>query len=273
MFRFRFLFYLSFIIFLPLLFLGLPQTVLRSVRTSINQVSVPMLGFTQTLFQRVDDFFQVILDIWNVREENQNLKKETGELILELEQLRHLSHENQRLVDLLQFVMESSWNVMPARVIGRSPSQWNECIWIDRGSVDGVKRGMAVVQSQGVIGKVVETTDHASRVLLIIDPSCKVGAMNRRTQDMGILGGKGEALCVMDYIPLNSDTKVGDEIVSSGLSRFFPSGIPVGVVKKIQENEFGLFLNAVITPHVNFGKLREVLVVMSKDRNIPEDGE
>lgn len=274
MFRFKIFIYVILISLLPLLFLGFPENFVQKTKTFMNRFSVPVLGFSHQLFSRVDDFFEVILDIWTVRGENEKLKNEVGKLQLEVERLKYLSDENIKLVELLEFAKMTPWKVLPARVIGRIPSQWNQSIWIDRGSKEEVKEGMAVITADGVVGRVIEVFPEWSRVLLLIDESCKIGAVISGINEMGIhQGSRIGRKCVLKYLPLDSKAKAGDFVVTSGLSKYFPPGIKLGTVQKVLDDELGLFQYAEVAPGVDFSNLQELLVILSGEKSYPSEAE
>lgn len=98
-------------------------------------------------------------------------------------------------------------------------------------------------------------------MLLIIDPNNAVTSLIQRTRDEGIIEGTFEGKARMKYIPLLSTVRVGDPVVTSGLTGGFPKGVPVGTITSIQKDEGGLFQSAEVRPEVDFTKLEEVLVV------------
>ena len=269
MFRFKTLIYLACIVLLPLLFVGLPKGVLEPVRSLINKISVPVVNFSHQVFQKTSEFFSVFPDFWKIRAENERLVKEIEQLTLEVDRLRYLFDENARLLKLLDFADQTAWKTISARVIGRAPSQWNQSVWINRGSQHGLQEGMAVITVQGVAGKVVEVMPEWSRVLLLIDENCSLGAKALDSGEIGVIKGGG-AGCVLQYLPRESKTKSGDQIISSGLSKFLPPGINIGTVVRVQDDALGLFQYAEVLPSVHFEILEEVLVILSKENTVSE---
>lgn len=285
--RFRIIFYVLLISLVPLVFLGLPDNFIKNIKSFFNQISMPVMGFAHRLFQNVDDFFGVVLDIREVLNENADLREEVGRLKLDLVRMVEVQSENERLNKILKFTKRPSPSLASCRVIGRSPSQWNESFWIDRGAADGFREGMAVVTEQGVVGKIAEIRSRWSRVLLVVSETCRIGAMNQRTGEVGVIQGSWRGRdCILKYLPLGSQTKPGDLIVSSGLSSFFPAGLHIGLVQKIQDDDLGLFQFAEVLPSVNFSKVRDVFVIASatkdaggdmhppssRDGELPDDG-
>jgi len=152
--------------------------------------------------------------------------------------------------------------MMPASVIGVDSSAWFRTVLLDRGERDGVKRGMAVVTPQGVVGHVVAASSHAAKVLLLIDNSSAVDVTVERSRARGIVEGERENFCALKYVVHGDDVQVGDRLVSSGMGGFFPKGLPVGNVTEISPEKHGLFQRAIVQPSVDFNKLEEVFVIL-----------
>lgn len=269
MLRSRTFFAAIFICILPLIFLGLPDRFVYKLKSVMNQMTVPVLKASHKIFNHVDNFFETFTEIWGYREENLRLKKDLERLQLEVDHLNTASVENERLLKLLQFKHESPWKVIPARVIGRSPSDWNQGLWINRGRLDALKEGMAVVSGEGGVGKIVEVSDEWSRVLLLVDRNCSIGAMVGNTEETGILQGD-LTRCILNYLPRDAQSRPGDAVVSSGLSKFFPKGVRIGKIVRVMDDAYGLFQYAEVEPSVNFGKISEVLVIISNENITPE---
>ncbi|MFA5104858.1 MAG: rod shape-determining protein MreC [Candidatus Margulisiibacteriota bacterium] len=174
-----------------------------------------------------------------------------------------LVRDNLRLRDLAGFRSKSRYNfqLIPGEVISRSQSSWFNCIVVDRGSADGVKAGKAVVTSAGLVGRVVEVYPHSCNVLLIIDESSSVSVSVPRLSDIGVMTGRGANDPLLKYVSSTSDIRDGDTAVTSGISDYFPKGIPVGKVDKAGKNDFDLFHNVNIKTEVDFSALQSVFIV------------
>ena len=148
-----------------------------------------------------------------------------------------------------------------ARVIGRDATNWYRGVVLDKGERDGIQAEMGVMTLTGAVGRVVKTRASSSVVLLITDPNNAVTSLIQRTRDEGIIEGTFGGTVRMKYIPLLSTVRVGDPVVTSGLTGGFPKGVPVGTITNIQKDEGELFQTADVQPEVDFTKLEEVLVV------------
>jgi rod shape-determining protein MreC len=149
------------------------------------------------------------------------------------------------------------------------PSGWFKTIVINKGTRDGVAKGMAVVATDGLVGHVVKAFDGSAMVLLVIDPTSAVDALVQRSRFRGIVEGESTARCRFKYLVRKADVKRGDVVISSGLDGVFPKGLPVGTVADVFETHTGLFQEAKIQPFVNFTRLEEVLVVLERSGEEP----
>lgn len=169
-------------------------------------------------------------DIWrhyfalqNTTKENEQLRNENNEMKLRIAQLQGKAAEADRLAVLLHF-RQSHTDVpmISARVIGASAGTASLTIQLDRGERDGIKRNMGVITPDGVVGKVVESYPSTSQVLLLSDKESGVGAMLADSRIQSPVGGLGEPLLTMKYVPNDDAVNVGERVVTSGMDRIFP---------------------------------------------------
>jgi len=241
----------------------------RKSQNFISGVVLTATYYPQKLIYTVSDklvnVWRDYLDLVNVREENIKLKEDISKLRMEKFELAEAGIQNKRLKKLLNFKEIPSYPVVPANVIGGSPSMLrSEVIIVDRGSSDGISRGMPVASSEGIVGKVLTVGDKSSEVLLITDPVSAIDAFVHRTRVRGIVKGSGGG-CTMEYIEQNSDISVGDKVISSGKEGFFPKGVVVGTITDIETK--GSFLSAKVSPFVDLDSLEEVVIIL-KSNNI-----
>lgn len=175
--------------------------------------------------------------------------------------LAEVFQENIRLRKLLAFKESFSYELVPAQVIGRDPTNWFNTLLINRGSNSGIEKNMAVITPQGLVGRLMEVAPLWSRVLLILDQRSSVAALVQRSRVQGVVEG-GWKLCHMNYLGPEADIREGDLIVTSGLEGgFFPKGLLIGEVTRISQVHSGLLLSAEVEPQAEFAKLEEVLVI------------
>lgn len=208
-----------------------------------------------------------IRDAWSgygnlrgVREENERLKRQLGELQVQFQQERARAERARQLERLLGFQQDLRVETIAATVIGASASLDFRGITIDRGSNSSVTANMAVIAPTGLVGRVVTPTQHASKVQLLIDRNAAAGALVERSRAQGIVIGSGEDLLRMDFVPTTAEVEVGDTIVTSGVDGIYPKGFVIGKVESIDSGN-GIYKAIRVRPSVEFNRLEEVLVV------------
>ena len=227
-----------------------------------------ILTFTAPFQSGIDGVADLTKSTWGnylwlveTRQLNLDLERENRLLQAELHQVEELSLQNDRLRQLLAFVDNLDHPALPAQVIGEDVSSWARTITIDKGSSDGLKAGLPVVAAQGVVGRVIKIAPHSARVLLLTDSSSAIAALIQRTRTRGIAQGRGDKLSI-EYALRNADIKVGDLLVTSGMGGIFPKGLPLGVIKTVKNDRYGLFQQVVVNPNVDFSYLEEVMVMV-----------
>ena len=198
----------------------------------------------------------------NASVENEQLKKENDDLKLKISQLQGKAAEADRLAELLNFRQaQQSVPMLPARVIGTSADANSQTVYLDRGEHDGIRRNMGVITPDGVVGKVVESYRNTSQVLLLTDKDSGVGAMLADSRIQSPVGGTGEPLLNMKYVPSDDNVNVGDQVVTSGMDRIFPRDLPVGTVCEVKGG--APFKEVRVRPAAKLERLEEVVVLLS----------
>ncbi len=205
--------------------------------------------------------------LWLVdaRQENQRLQAENRELRGRLSQMEEFALQNERLRKLLAFVDDLDLAALPAQVVGEDVSHWSRTLVIDKGTRSGLREGLPVVASEGVVGRVVKVSPYSSRVLLITDSSSAVATLVQRTRARGIARGFGDSLTI-EYALRGEDITTGDVLVTSGTGGVFPKGLPLGRVTSVTREPYAMFQRVSARPMVDFPQLEEVLVVLEADR-------
>jgi rod shape-determining protein MreC len=152
-------------------------------------------------------------------------------------------------------------------VIGKDPSAWFKTIIVDKGSSDGLERGLPVVIAQGIAGQIIEISAHYSKVMLIIDRNSAVDALVQRSRARGVIKGTSEDQCGFEYVLQKHDVQIGDTVVASGLDGVYPKGLRIGWVSDVVKREPEIFLDITVTPFIDFEKLEEVLIVLAPQKH------
>ena len=208
-----------------------------------------------------------IRDAWSgygnlrrVRAENEELRRQLGELQLQFQHERARAERAAQLEKLLGFQQQLPVQTIAAGVIGASASHDFRGITIDRGSNTGVAANMAVIAPTGLVGRIVTPTTHVSKVQLLIDRNAAAGALIERSRAQGIVVGTGVEMLRMDFVAVTADVKVGDTILTSGVDGIYPKGFIIGKVEQV-DNGNGIYKVIRVRPTVEFNRLEEVLVV------------
>jgi rod shape-determining protein MreC len=195
------------------------------------------------------------------RSENERLRKRVQSLEIERQRLLEAEATNRRLQQLLNFRSELPAGAITASIIGNSATSWFQSCVLNKGSADGLRKGMAVVTPLGVVGKVVTVTGRTAKVLLLTDPNSGIDVVVQRTRSRGIVSGSLESGTVLKYMKRSEDVQEGDRLVTSGLDNVFPKGLLVGTVIKVRKQNRGLFQSVEVWPAVQAARVEEVLVV------------
>ncbi len=196
--------------------------------------------------------------------ENEALRVENDALKLTISQLESKAAEAERLSALLNFrEAHAKVPMLTARVIGASAGTASRMVEIDRGERDGVRRNMAVITPDGAVGKVIEVYRDTAQVLLLTDKEGGVGAMLVESRDQKPVGGTGEALLTLKYVPNDDKVNIGEKVVTSGMDKIFPQGIPVGTVQEVKPGP--TFKQILLTPAAKLERLEEVILLLTQE--------
>lgn len=227
-----------------------------------------IVGFTSpvqaligwTLDQIASGFHNYVY-LWHTRQENLALLEENRKLQNSIANLRETQEENVRLRKLLRFQETFKLDTVLARVMAKDVSTEFRAIRINRGEASGVKRNMAVLTNEGIVGRVLRTTANTADIVTVVDLLSAVDAINERSRARGVVEGLTEESCQLRYVLRTDDIVPGDILISSGLGGVFPKGVPIGTVSKVNRKSFGITQEVEVRPSVDFNRLEEVLVV------------
>ena len=256
------------------LFVGLLLLLLGSVaggRFGIShQLTLEALGPIQEVFTKISlttiRFKNQYVNLWNLQEENDQLRKELDTYHAMLDEYRSAYSRNRFLETELAFKHRESFPSLMARVVGKDPSFWFQTLIVDRGENDGVVTGMVARNSRGVVGQVVQVSDNYSKILLANAPSSAIDAIVQKSRVRGILKGAGEQGYILQYVLKNGDVEEGDRIVTAGIGGVFPPGITLGTVSKVYSKRRGMFLEIEVKPAVDFARLEFLHINLSEEQ-------
>lgn len=236
------------------------------LRKMVLEIAAPVEDAINRSLKGLHDTWNRYLFLVGKQDESRRLRRENAVLNDLLNNYREGYQEGMRLRKLLDIKDGLHHKAVAARVIDNDRTSLFKTILINKGTTEGLRVGLPVLSDQGVVGRIIETSWHASRILLLIDENSNIDALLQRTRAQGILQGAGSAGCNLKYISRVENVQAGDVVLSSGLAGVFPKGLLLGFVTGTPGSEGGLFQKIDVASAVDFGKLEEVLVP------IPEAG-
>ena len=251
------------------------QSDANGISSSVSTVVSPLQKIVYNINSRVKETVDFFLNFSEVKLENEELKKKNTKLANELIEYESLKDEVERLREALNFTeSKNNYKYVGVNIIGYSGNSLSDGYIIDKGSNDGIDKNMVVVSSKGLVGKVTKVASNFAIVQSILNENIAVAVMDQQTREAtGVLQGlsdkKDNNMTVVYNLPISSDVKEGDIIITSGLGKIYPKEIPVGTVVSVQEDNVKVMKSAVVEPFVNFNKLEELFVVIPNS-NIDE---
>ena len=228
----------------------------------------PLQMAAHSMTSWVKDMQESHLTVAGYRAENERLRERIVELEMDRNRFLEAEATNQQLRQSLDFRSHLPSASITASIIANSASNWFQSCSIDKGSVDGVRKGMSVVTPLGVVGRVVDVAGRSAKVLLLTDPNSGIDVMVQRTRARGIVSGSLENGTVLKYVKRTEDVQVGDRLITSGLDGVFLKGLMVGTISKVRKQSLGLFQVIEVMPAVSPART-EIVLVVSGEGNLP----
>lgn len=224
----------------------------------------PVERVLNAVSRQVGDFWSNYLNLVEVRQENKALLEIISQQERTLRDFGEFKAANDRLTQLLGLrEAYPHLKMRAAYVLAWDPGPWSRAVVISVGSSDGVAVGQPVIHDRGVVGRVVEVSPNYARVLLASDYNSSIDSFIQRSRAVGILSGQNARPMAMKYVRKDEDVRPGDMVVTSGLGGFFPRGLPLGTVSRINRQNADIFMEVDVLPQVAFDRLEEVLVVIN----------
>lgn len=244
---------------------GFERPRLSSGEALLRNVFAPLQSGVMVVGQKTDNILTQVFEFTKFRDENQRLRKEIDDLTAQNNILLEYRQENARLRKLLDLeqAVENDFSLVAARVTARDIESLHQTLTINKGSEDGIKKDMPVINENGLIGRIINVTSRTSEVLLITDREGAVGAMVQQTRVPGVVEGLGSTMDQLEMIHIAQDAPVrlNQIVITSGYGGIFPKGLRIGYVKEVVPEGNGLMKRAVLQPFVDFGRLEEIMVI------------
>ena len=224
---------------------------------SVRQVSLVFISSLERPLSAIRVYRQTLAS-------NDLLRRQNVLLQDELSRLRSADQENQILRNLLNFERETEFELTPARIIAKELNSLNNYLTIQAGKIDGVQKGMPVVHPDGLIGQVILVSDHYAQIMPFKNALYRVSGRIEESRAFGILkwASQDNDLLLMEFVPKTIPVTVGQNVVTSGSSIQYPTGIPIGTIVEIMETEGRDTWELWIQPHVQLNTVAESFVIL-----------
>lgn len=239
-----------------LLILGKVEiSAVEKVRTTIIDKTLPVLDFLSRPLDSVINIGSTISELMVIREQNNLLRQENERLKRGYMTSMQIEVENLHLRNLLGFVKESNTHFISARIVGDTSGPFLRSAIINAGAEQRVRKGQAVVNDKGLVGRIIEVGERSARLLLITDINSRIPIITGESRERGILSGDNTETPRIMYLPEDTKVKVGEVIMTSGDGDIFPANQPIGIVYYKDKDK------VVVKPFVEWSRLEYVSVM------------
>lgn len=269
------------IVVLSVAFLGIIAFSLKSnsniISSGVGSVISPLQKIIYNANDKLKGSFDFFINFSKVKQENEELAAKNAELENKLIEYNRMKEENTTLREMFDYSQANqNYNYLGCNIVGYSGGNISNGYIIDKGINDGVKKDMIVITPAGLVGKVTKSESNYSIVQTILNENIAVASMVESTREttgilQGITDSKNKNLTILSNIPIDSEIKEGDVILTSGLGGMYPQEIRIGEVVSVEVDSVGIMKKAIVKPYVDFNKLEGLFVVVPKEEiNIGE---
>ncbi len=237
---------------------------IKPVENTVVRILAPVQAKTRDFSLGVKSFSNSWLSKRNLLSENNDLKEKLKNSEVDQSKLNSLNAENELLKKELEFLEEKPLKYVAAKIVTGISDPLSQSVVINRGSKDGITKGLAVVADKGIlVGKVYEVQDDFSKVLLLTDNQSKVAVtIQNLGQTIGLVEGQFGLSFAMTNIPQNQAVAEGDLVVTSGLEGNIPKDLLIAQVESVNQVESEIFKTAILKPIIPLNNLSYVLVII-----------
>ncbi len=211
------------------LFSAFNPATLQAMRLAATDMLAPAIAVVNTPFRVAADYVQAIGGLAHLREENARLQEENTRLREWHAAALSLKTENERLASLLHLKTPEPHGFITARVISDAGNTFARSLLVLAGEGDGVEKGQPVLSGAGLVGRVIESGNKASRILMLTDINSRVPVTIEGLDTRAILAGQNHPYPTLDHLPADHRIETGKRVVTSGHGGLFLPGLPVGM--------------------------------------------
>ena len=243
----------------------------NAISSGVGSAINPLQKVVYSINDKIKGTLDFFLNFSKIKQENEELTKENIELQNKLLEYDTLKEENDRLREVLNFKnSKDNYSYVGTNIIGYSGESFSNGYIIDKGESDGILKGMVVISDKGLVGQVTSTGSNWAIVESLLNENIAVSVMVNSTRETtGILEGyvtrSNSGLTKVTNLPLDSEIKEGDVIVTSGLGQIYPKEIRIGEVISVESDEIKSMKTAIVKPYVDFDKLEDLFTIIPNE--------
>lgn len=231
------------------------DTISQHIRMAVVDMATPALEVAVWPFHKMAKGIEGVQHYFFVYEKNIDLLEENKYLRRQLAVLSNVKAESLRLKKLLNAVKEVEYSYITARVVGNAMNPFSRSMLINAGKKEGIKKDQAVINEDGLIGRIVEVGETSSRVLLITDINSRVPVVSMASRERVLMAGDNSEEPELLYVPMETSLQQGEQVITSGDGKVFPSGLAVGIISAAKDNAYR------IKPLVKWNNIENVTIL------------
>ena len=240
-----------------------------TVRTSLNTLVSPLIYLANLPYEVFSFGAKSLQTREQLLSENEALKQKQLLQSEQLQQYQFLTKENQKLRALLGSSAKQANRKIIAQILSVHSNPYSHQVVINRGAIDGLSEGQAVIDEMGVVGQLTKVGSTTSRVLLMTDTTHATPVRILRNEVRTVVEGMGKINQVkLSHVPHSLDVRIGDVLVTSGLGGTFPEGYPVAIVTEINRDEGSPFAQLYAEPVAQLDRIRLLVVLWRQQQEI-----
>jgi rod shape-determining protein MreC len=236
---------------------------LDGLRSGFSLVLQPARAIMRTPFDIAAELGGFFVRHRLLQEERDALLIERARLLVDVNTAQELVRENAELRTLLQLQSRPGQKVVHAALLYRGHDWFAQRITLDQGGGAGLRRGLPVVDASGLVGQVSRVYPGSSEVMLVSSPGQLTPVLVERTGQRGLAAGNGHSQMDLRYMPAQTDIRPGDRLLTSGIDRLYPAGIPVARVSRVSRSQSSPYLRVECLPLAGLDRARAVLVLIA----------
>ena len=239
----------------------------QSVKSKSRFLDLPMYPLkilergSSAVIKSVKNLIYTYIIIAGKEAENKKLIDKINRSMHEKNMYGEIRLENERLRKILNLKSERHDYITTAGVFARDPTNWFQILWINKGTNDGIAKDMVAATSLGPVGKIHGVFKEGANIILITDINSSVAVRLQSSRIEGVLEGRGDNRCTLKYVSRESEVKVGERIVTSGLEGIYPAGLLIGYVTDVTKEEEEMFQLIEVTPSQDLNTVEEVAIL------------